>query len=51
MSELLSRLGWSQRYFAGKVGVDEKTVNRWCAGKPNPVAMAYLDFVCGVNQV
>ena len=51
MLELLSRLGWSQVYFARRIGVAEKTVNRWCAGNPNPVAMAYLEFACGVNQV
>ena len=51
MIELLSRLGWSQRYFASRIGVAEKTVNRWCVGEANPVAMAYLEFACGVNQV
>ena len=51
MMELLSRVGWSQRYFAGRVGVAEKTVNRWCAGDPNSVAMAYLQMVSRILGV
>lgn len=44
MSVLLEKLGWSQAYFAKRVGVDEKTVSRWCLGKGNPVAEAYLEL-------
>jgi len=45
MSGLLESLGWSQTYFAKRVGVSPKTVGRWCKGEPNPVAMAYLELV------
>jgi DNA-binding transcriptional regulator YiaG len=45
MRELLKELGWSQAYFAQRVGVSVQTVNHWCQGKPNPVAMAYLELV------
>jgi len=45
MTELLAELGWSQAYFARKVGVSEKTVSRWCRGRADPVAMAYLELV------
>ena len=48
MIDLLSRIGWSQRHFASRVGVDERTVGRWCSGEPNPVAMAYLQLVARV---
>ncbi len=51
MGSLLIRLGWTQAYFANRVGVDQKTICRWCKDNPNPVAMAYLEFACGVNQV
>lgn len=44
MIELLNRLGWSQKYFAQRIAVDERTVNRWCHGNENPVAMAYLEL-------
>jgi DNA-binding transcriptional regulator YiaG len=45
MGGLLDELGWSQAYFARRVGVSEKTVSRWCKGEPNSVAMAYLELV------
>ena len=48
MIELLESLGWSQAYFARRVGVSEKTVGRWCKGNPDPVAMAYLRLVMRV---
>jgi transcriptional regulator with XRE-family HTH domain len=51
MTDMLMRLGWSQRYFALRVGVDENTVGRWCSGKPNPVAMEYLRFCCHIMGV
>ena len=51
MLELLARVGWSQKYFAERVGVNEKTVNRWCAGNPSPVAMSYLEMVARVLGV
>ena len=44
MVNLLDRLGWSQAYFARRVGVSSKTVGRWCKGSPDPVAMAYLEL-------
>lgn len=45
MTDLLSKVGWSQAFFARHIGVDEKTVSRWCNDNPNPVAMKYLAFV------
>lgn len=51
MLELLSRVGWTQKYFAERVGVNEKTVNRWCTGEPNSVAMAYLEMVARILGV
>jgi len=45
MVDLLSRLGWTQKHFASQIGVNEKTVSRWCIGKENSVARAYLDLV------
>ena len=45
MEELLKKVGWTQVYFAQKVGVTPNTVNRWCKEEPNPVAMAYLRLV------
>jgi len=42
MTELLTKLGWSQAFFARKVGVSTQTVSRWCNGEPNSVAMTYL---------
>jgi len=51
MAELLTRIGWSHRFFANKVGVDEKTVGRWCYGKENPVAMEYLRQIARILGV
>ena len=51
MNDMLMRLGWTQKYFARKVGVDEKTVGRWCTGSPNSVALEYLRFACHVMGV
>ena len=48
MDELLERVGWTKRYFASRVGVDERTVGRWCAGHENSVAKAYLEMVARV---
>ncbi len=51
MNELLERIGWTRRHFSGMVGVDEKTVGRWCSGAENSVAMAYLRMVSKVLGV
>ena len=45
MKHLLDKFGWSQAYFARRVGVTEKTVGRWCKSNPDSVAMAYLNLV------
>lgn len=45
MEDLLKKIGWTQVYFAQKVGVTPNTVNRWCKEEPNPVAMAYLRLI------
>lgn len=46
MKDLLNRLGWSQAYFAKHIGVSVNTVNNWCIGNPNPVAMKLLETSC-----
>ncbi len=51
MVELLSRIGWSQRHLALMVGVDERTVGRWCSGSENQVAMAYLRQIARILGV
>ena len=51
MSDLLVRLGWSQVYFARRVGVSQKTVSRWCKGEGNLVARVYLEMVARVLGV
>ena len=49
MVSLLDDLGWSQAYFARRVGIDPQTVYRWCSGKSKgpgyDVAIAYLELV------
>ena len=45
MQDLLDRIGWSQAEFGRRVGVSSVTVNKWCRGEPNSVAMAYLELV------
>lgn len=51
MSDMLMRLGWTQKYFARRIGVDEKSVTRWCQGTPNPIAMEYLRLSCHLMGV
>ena len=51
MVELLRRIGWSHRHFAIQVGVDERTVGRWCTGAENSVAMAYLRQIARILGV
>ena len=48
MEELLQKIGWTRAYFAQRVGVDRKTVGRWCDGQENSIAMAYLELVAGL---
>ena len=45
MKNLLERVGWTQSYFAKRIGVSDKTVSRWVKGNENPVAKAYLELV------
>ena len=45
MNELLKRIGWTKRFFAEKVGVDESTVYRWGAGEAPVWVMIYLGLV------
>ena len=46
LTDYLHRLGWTQAYFAARIGVSSRTVSRWIGGKSRgqgyPVAMAYL---------
>ena len=51
MEDLLQRIGWNKGYFAERVGVDRKTVSRWCDGQENSVARAYLEMVARVLGV
>ena len=55
MAELLCRLGWSQAYFAGLLGVSKKTVSRWCGGRSGGpgyvVGVRYLELVARVLGV
>lgn len=46
MTELLTRLGWSQAYFASLWGVSPQTVGRWCKGAPDRGAIRYLELCC-----
>ena len=49
MSDLLNEIGWSQAFFANRIGVSTRTVNRWVLGKNRgqgyPVAIAYLEMI------
>lgn len=60
LKHALKSLGWSQAYFADRLGVDLATVSRWANGHlPVPqYAVSYLELamkvkvrlaVCGVN--
>lgn len=51
MTDMLTRLGWTQAYFARRIGKNEKTVSRWCLGEPDSCAMEYLRFCCHVMGV
>ena len=46
MGDLLDKLGWSQAYFAKRVGVTEQTVGRWVRGDPPRLAVVYLEQCC-----
>jgi len=49
MEALLKRIGWSERSFADRIGVDEQTVHDWKSGRRQGssyrVAMFYLELV------
>lgn len=51
MEELLIKLGWSPRYFADRLEIDEHTVQEWKSGcNQGPlyrIAMLYLELVAG----
>ena len=51
MWDLFTRLGWSQKYFSSRVNVSVNTVNNWCTGSPNSVAMKYLEDECRRQDV
>ena len=42
MEKLLNQIGWSQAYFARRLGVTPKTVGEWIKGEPPTYAMRYL---------
>jgi DNA-binding transcriptional regulator YiaG len=49
VEELLNQIGWSARYFADRLGVDEHTVQKWKSGRSQGasyrIAMLYLELV------
>ena len=45
MEKLLKQIGWSQSYFARRLGVTPKTVGEWVKGEPPAYAMRYLELV------
>ena len=55
LDELLSRVGWSKVYFAGHIGVNERTVRDWCVGGHGGpgyrVAVRYLELVARILGV
>jgi len=55
MSDILERIGWSQRHFAEVLGVSVDTVNDWCRGRTEgpgkKAAEKYLEVVCRVLGV
>lgn len=51
MEDLLARVGWSKAYFADRIGVDARTLNRWIArgeGTGYTTAVRYLELVARV---
>ena len=42
MDKLLEKIGWSQAYFAKRIGVSEKTVCQWNKKGAPEYALAYL---------
>ncbi len=42
LREALAEANLSQRAAARSLGVDERTMRYWCAGKPEPPAMAFM---------
>ena len=55
MGEILERIGWSKRHFAGLMGVDERTVLSCCSGSVKGAsyraAMKYLELVARILGV
>jgi len=51
--DALRLVGWTQRQFAGRMGVDEATVSRWASGRlPVPQYVAeYMRVVVAVSEV
>jgi len=49
VEELLNQIGWSARYFADRLGIDERTVQKWKSGRSQGaayrIAMLYLELV------
>ena len=44
MDKLLKQIGWSQAFFAQRMGVTPKTVGEWVKGEPPAYAMRYLEL-------
>ena len=55
MNDILARVGWSKRYFAGVMDVEERTVHSWCAGEVTGpsyrAGMRYLELVARILGV
>ena len=51
ISGLIAKIGWNKRFFAGHMGITEKTAYNWCSnGAPKHVHM-YLEQIAKVMNV
>lgn len=54
MNELLAKLGWSKQYFAERVGLNLRTIQRWAKKGNGPgydLCVSYLRFACHVMGI
>ena len=51
LHELLTSVNWSRARLAEKIGVDVKTVNRWCCREQEPKGvLAYMRLVARLHK-